>query len=728
MRSKRVPDRVHVVRPPEQDSYGRPAAGGQNVEIVRMLAQISDKLKRSEAERYELLSELREYRKSLKELEEKSQTTEKAYRTLETRLKTQGSVDTESVQRQTRFEKSLKATEDKLVKAIAGQALIDKRLKDTEDKQTVIDQRLDQSIAEQTRIDRQLEITAQDKSRLVRKLERLEEMVTDTRDALQSKAMVLLTDQSTAAQAALKAPAWGKGSPEADIADHHDAGWSSRFFNMQAVGMASMIIAALLAGWAINQMQQPKVPQIAVLENGGLAKLNLEENRWEPVVQGGEVLPSAKLSDINNLEQQKLTQRLAVEPAASEAEEAETTTDAAQPQTPADVTATQASIVPDEKPADVLDYSDEQLLQALEENPEELATQLNDIEPMAAPADEPVQEATNSVLDDPQITAPMKNFDKVAFKQDENIRQAVMSEKNNAPLAEQISPDNTLPDVVKNIETQAFAGNPEAQHDLAAIYTAGHGGVDQNFERAAFWFRQAADNEIANARYNLGVLYHQGLGQERNLDRALYWYREAAKLGHAEAQYNLGIAHIEGIGTDYDPRLAAAFFERAANSGIMEAAYNLGLIYENGLLGEAKPDEALLWYKIAADQGSPDAKSAMQQLANNLQIDMNDVNRLVERMQQINMSVKGRRAGPEQGSAARTSSVNPQQAIIAQVQEYLMLTGAYAGPADGINGPNTEKAVRAYQAANDLEVNGQITQSLLNHMVSGAVERINNNE
>ena len=48
----------------------------------------------------------------------------------------------------------------------------------------------------------------------------------------------------------------------------------------------------------------------------------------------------------------------------------------------------------------------------------------------------------------------------------------------------------TLPDVVKNIETQAFAGNAEAQHDLAAIYTAGHGGVNQNFERAAFWFRE----------------------------------------------------------------------------------------------------------------------------------------------------------------------------------------------------------------------------------------------
>ena len=708
MRSKRVPDRVHVVRPPEQDSPKR-NGNGQSVEIVRMLAQISDKLKRSEAERYELLGELREYRKSLKALESKSENSEKAYQSLQKRLST-GGADTDASARQARFEKTLKATEDKLVKAIAGQAVIDKRLKDTENKQIVIDERLDKTLTEQTRIDRQLEITAQDKSRLVRKLERLEEMVTDTRDSLQSKAMVLLTDQSTAAQAGLKAPAWGKGSPE--LSDHSDASWMQRFFNAQTLGMTSMIIAALLGGWAINQMQQPQVPQIAVLENGGLARLNLEENRWEPVVQDDAVLPSAKISDVNKLDKQQLTERLAEDSAA------------VAPQAGVEdtvVEAQEAAMVPDETPKNVLEYSDEQLLEALDKNPEQLASQLNDIEPVATQPMAPVEEAPQ--MADPQITAPMKNFDKLAFKQDSKIEKSIKAERSNTPIADRMTPDGTLPDVVKNIENQAFAGNAEAQHDLAAIYTAGHGGVDQNFERAAFWFRESADQDIANARYNLGVLYHQGLGQERNLDRALYWYREAARLGHAEAQYNLGIAHIEGIGTDYDPRLAAAFFERAANAGIMEAAYNLGLIYENGLLGEAKPDEALLWYKIASDQGSPDARSAMEQLARNLQIDMNDVNKLVDRMQQINKSVKGRKAGPATTTSTQSSSVNAQQAVVAQVQEYLMLTGAYTGPADGINGPQTEKAVKAYQAANNLTVDGKITQSLLNNMVGGAADK-----
>jgi localization factor PodJL len=686
MRSKRTPDRVHVVRTPEQDGH---ESGSRGTEIVRMLAQIGDKLKRSEAERYELLRELREYRKSLRELEDKADNSEKAYLAIENKLKTKGSVDTESLERQARFERALKTTEEKLVKAVAGQAVIDKRLKETEDKQTAIDQRLDESVAEQARLDRQLELSSQDRSRLVRKLERLEEMMSDTKNALQAKAMVLLTDKSNAAQATLAAPL------DAEPSDASKAELPlSRFLNVQTLAMASMIVAALLGGWTINQVQQPNIPQIAVLENGGLAQLNLQENKWEPVtgVDASNVVPAngpqAEISN-DNIEE--------------------------------------VLIIPEENPDSVLGLSDDQLLEALETDPEGLASQLNDIEPGATDSSSSVDEAeqpeaqapqeeTSSSLAAPSITPPMKNFDSVAFKQDMSLRQKILDEKPDGSLTQRISADTELPQLIKQIETQAFNGNAEAQHDLAAIYTAGHGGVKQNFERAALWFREAADNNVPNARYNLGVLHHQGLGQERDLDRALYWYREAAKLNHAEAQYNLGIAHIEGIGTEYNPPLAAAFFERAANNGVMEAAYNLGLIYENGLLGEPKPNEALLWYKIAADQGVPDAKSAMEGLVKTLQIDMKDVDNLVERMQQINESVKGRRAGPENISS---NSATANQVIVSQIQEFLMLTGDYTGPADGINGPNTERAIRSYQATHDLTIDGKATKTLLNHMIGG---------
>ncbi len=694
MKSKRTPDRVHVVRPPEQDTYNAPRGN----DIIRMLAQIGDKLKRSEAERYELLRELREYRKSLRELEDKSDNSEKAFLAIENKLSTKGNIDTESLERQARLERTIKSTEQKLVTAVAGQAVLDRRLKETEDKQSMIDQRLDESVTEQARIDRQLELSSQDRSRLVRKLERLEEMMSDTKNALNSKAMVLLTDRGAAGQIALSAPTLS------DNESGSDKPFLVRFLNMQTLGMASMIIAALLGGWAINQVQQPQVPQIAVLENGGLARLNLSENRWEAVgsaEQANNIIPASGAESLNQGDLQE-----------------------AQPFTTSQEEAPLNEIQSQETNAGVLDLNDDQLLEALEANPEGLASELNALEPGATEAQKPVEAPTAKTQDDvnpvsgaPSITPFLNNFDSIAFNQDPSLSKKIKAEKDNGRLVERITIDKSLPTLVRDIETQAFAGNGEAQHDLAAIYTAGHGGVEQNFERAALWFREAADNKIGNARYNLGVLYHQGLGQDRDLDRALYWYREAARVDHAEAQYNLGIAHIEGIGTDYNPPLAAAFFERAANNGVMEAAYNLGLIFENGLLGEAKPNEALLWYKIAADQGVTDAKPAMEGLMRTLQIDSKDVDNLVERMQQINQSVKGYRVGP---SRAATGNVTAGQAIIAQIQEFLMVTGDYAGPADGIYGPNTASAIKSYQRVNKLPIDGKATKSLLTYMIGGA--------
>ncbi len=700
MKSKRAPDRVHVVRTPEQDRGVRRNPEGQSTEIVKMLAHIGDKLKRSEAERYELLGELRNYRKVLGKLEDKAENSEKAYLALESKLSATGA-DSEKVgKRQLAFENKLKQTEEKMVKAIAGQALIDQRLKETADKQIAIDARLDRSVFEQTKLGRQIEAVSQDKSVLLRKLERLETMIGDgnilppPEGAKSYKpSPKLIGDENQAKTASLSATQTKKQAPKA--ATHRNKNdnnpWWQELMTQRSVMIASAIILAILGGWGINQMQRPDMAAFSKVENLETASETLKTD-------------SAIFNEVS-------------------AEQGSSDPTQSAIATPANISAGALA----DTPENILDYNDEQLLAALNDNPKKLAGALNDIEPSAVdPKGAAVQDKATKVIsfNDPQITKPMQNFEKLAFKQDSQMTKAITSERDSAPLYSRMNFDSALPAAVKNIEKQAFQGDAEAQHDLAAIYTAGHGGVSQNFDRAAFWFREASENGIANARYNLGVLYHQGLGQERDLGRALYWYREAAKLGHAEAQYNLGIAHIEGIGTDYNPALAAAFFERAANNGIVEAAYNLGLIYENGLLGSENPQEALMWYKISADQGNADSKSAMEQLVKSLQIDMRDVDNLVERMQQINESVKGRRAGPAIKGEAKTSNVEARRSMITQVQEYLMLTGVYKGPADGILGANTEKAINAYQKQNGLTVDGRVSNMLLEHMVDGAVNKL----
>jgi TPR repeat protein len=696
MKQGRTPDRVHVVREPQDDyrapspSNGLPVApqNSRAMEIIRTLAAISDKLKRSEAERYELLAELREYRKSLNELEDKAERSEKAYQTLEQKIKSRETTENESTQRQARFERALKEAESKLVQASAGQNLLITRIKDTEDKHAALTHRIDESVVQQARLDRQMEKIGQDKTRMLRKVERMEEILTETQDTLKARALVLLTDQSVAAQSNFpQIAAYGEDA-RGDMGE--GAPWWRRSVQMQGVGMAALIVAALLSGWAINQMQQPEIPKIAILENGGLARLNLEQNQWEAVNADTSMMEPPKASETE----------ATLTPVQSAGE-----TPSASEQTP--------------EAEAVLNASDEQLMAALEADPDKLATQLNDIAP------ESVQQELNAVEETPATRVvkgaydPLANLQAKAFVQDPQVANIVAKDKGTKTLSERIAKDETLPASIKSLEEQAFAGIPEAQHDLAAIYTAGRGGVTQNFEKAALWFREAADNKIANASYNLGVLYHQGLGVERDLDRALFWYREAAKLGHPEAQYNLGIAHIEGIGTQYDAPLAAAFFESSANQGITEAAYNLGLIYENGLIaGGAKTEDALLWYKIAADGGSTDAKAALAQLASHLQIGNEDIDKMVERMQSIYSSTKGRRAGPDKNVAtAQAPSISSNKAIVAQIQELLRQQGIYQGQADGMTGPQTVEAIRTYQAQNNMKVTGLATQDLLAKML-----------
>ncbi len=705
MRSKRVPDRVHVVRPPEQDDYERDTtpnqvSKNQDIEIVRILAQISDKLKRSEAERYALKNELHQHQKSLAHLEDKTDNTEKAFLTIESKLNHKNTQDNEVAERQEKLEselkRTLKATEEKFVKSVAGQAVIDRRLKETEERQSLINERLDETITQQSRLDRQLELSAQDKSRITRKIERLEEIITETQDTLRAKAMVLLTDQSPDAHNnILPSPSdWKK--PNVDLSDSDEEGneWWRNLLSVQTIGISSLVIAALLGGWTINQLQQPKIPEMPV------AIESIERPVENNIVIESNEKPAVAIPEEMNIPDVTFTPTIEGDPAPNYSED--------QPLMDA-INGTKTS-VPE---------------MVMPETPT-IGTPVV-IEDMSANdlVSEPLPEA---IISAPQITPSMPNFAEVAFQQNAELEKQIFAEVNDEPLAQRIKPDNNLPAVVKQIEALAFKSSGESQHDLAAIYTAGHGGVEQNFERAAFWFREASDQGIGNARYNLGVLYHQGLGVERDLDRALYWYREAARLDHAEAQYNLGIAHIEGIGTEYNPQLAAEFFERAANNGIIESAYNLGLIYENGLLGDAKPDEALLWYKIAATQGSPDAKNAMEQLAKTLQIGMKDVDILVERMQAINEATKGRRAGPDTLNNGHVSTMSARKAMVAQIQEYLSLTGVYSGPIDGINGAKTANAIRKYQSENGLEENGEPSQEILKSMMNNAIQILENKQ
>ncbi len=77
-------------------------------------------------------------------------------------------------------------------------------------------------------------------------------------------------------------------------------------------------------------------------------------------------------------------------------------------------------------------------------------------------------------------------------------------------------------------------------------------------------WRPRAEQGDADAQYNLGHLYRQGLGVPQDLERAASWYAKSAGQGVPNAQFNLATMYATGDGVRQDLVLAYMWFSLAA--------------------------------------------------------------------------------------------------------------------------------------------------------------------
>lgn len=745
-------------------------------EILTLLKSLNDRLKTTQAERNHMRQQMDLFREMIQDIDQKANRTEQAYTSLEDKLTDQDQSqitraedmaketlkeleETRKIlltleQKQSRYEETLADNTEDFDE-------LTERLKKTEVRQTEIGHQVEEALTQQERLIRKIDKANEDRARFMRKIERIEEAVLQTRDSLNAKAMVLLTDQGVT------------GTVPVDTVD------GLNDLNEDGTAFETPDDEKSLAQKVIEKAHTPPQTQARTVKrkrhrpeqdwtkwsrqwHEKLSAIPLLSTKTVWTLIGLLLLATLIWGVLKYTNNQNTTQNYEFMPLQKDISKLltplEDTSSDEVSEVPAQTDSAETPI--DDIPDDIgtVNLNDDQaVLDMLENNPDALAERLNNIEP-GPQVDQTKQSDTTTESSEPA--------------EPKSIQSAATSKPIN------LSGENPgLPPVIQKIEKDALNGIPEAQHDLAAIYTAGHNNVPRDYERAAYWFEQAANQGIANASYNLGVLHHQGLGVNKaDIKEAIKWYQQAADQGHPEAQYNLGIAYIEGIGVTYNPTRAAEHFKSAANGGVMEAAYNIGLIYENGLLGEAQPDEAILWYKRAADQGSPEAKAALEQLAKNLDINLDDVNRLVDSMKQSMVTpppestpVSSPMPTPEQTPSlaleqpfeevsappVRTTSVQTNkkiisqnntsdtppsvvnviepaagqdtanttasymntQMILAQIQEQLMDAGLFPGPADGLSGPLTRDAIRSYQSSHNLPITGIADESLLQHML-----------
>ena len=138
--------------------------------------------------------------------------------------------------------------------------------------------------------------------------------------------------------------------------------------------------------------------------------------------------------------------------------------------------------------------------------------------------------------------------------------------------------------------------------------------VAPNPSQALTMYRLAAQNNLPQAIYNVGVFYENGAVVDKDLTKAFALVQRAAQAGIPVAAYRLGAYYQQGAGVGQDVVAAAAWYKRAADAGLPEAKLVYGIMLENGAGVEASVIGAAKNYEEAADAGLPQAMVNLAQL------------------------------------------------------------------------------------------------------------------
>jgi len=80
---------------------------------------------------------------------------------------------------------------------------------------------------------------------------------------------------------------------------------------------------------------------------------------------------------------------------------------------------------------------------------------------------------------------------------------------------------------------------------LGFCYWSGKG-VAQDFGKAVYWYRLAANQANANAQRNLAVCYKNGQGVSKDMNSAVEWFRKSAENGNIDSQLTYAKQLLKG--------------------------------------------------------------------------------------------------------------------------------------------------------------------------------------
>ena len=170
-----------------------------------------------------------------------------------------------------------------------------------------------------------------------------------------------------------------------------------------------------------------------------------------------------------------------------------------------------------------------------------------------------------------------------------------------------------------------------AKSDCFRLYQSRE--YDKAFEKC----HQAADQGVVIAKFNLGVMYDQGLGTKQDAKKAFYWYRQAANDGDRDGQYNVAILYYQGVGIAKDIDAAMKYFALAADQGDRGAQINLALLHNV----KNQFEQAYFWARMAEYNQVDQAALLVAQLKQHLSDDQ-----MLRQEEKLKMKMDGTEVKP----------------------------------------------------------------------------------
>lgn len=158
--------------------------------------------------------------------------------------------------------------------------------------------------------------------------------------------------------------------------------------------------------------------------------------------------------------------------------------------------------------------------------------------------------------------------------------------------------------VFNQMYSKAILGDARSQFEIGQMFHYGLG-VKQNDDSAIVFYQNAAEQQFLAAEYNLGILYLQRAQDASDYQNAISWLTDAAFKGNNKAQYVLSNILKTGKTGDAGEQLVVANQEQAlsmlylaASNGYGPAQYELaGLLtkeFKNGIAAADKKNKIAL--------------------------------------------------------------------------------------------------------------------------------------